>query len=112
MAATPTTIARAAGISPKTLRAIMNGDRWATDAVQSQLEAVLRWNRGELAVHAVGAGPNGVDGLTDVELAAELTRRLRARAARDARLRASDVTKRGHRASLIEGISRPSLHKR
>lgn len=92
MAATPTTIARAAGISPKTLRAIIHGDRWATDAVQSQLEAVLRWHEGELAVHAVGGGIDGsLDALTDVELSAELTRRLRVRAARDARLRATDA---------------------
>lgn len=75
--ATAAGTARSADIHPKTLRAIIRGDRWPTDTVQSQLERALRWHEGELAVHAVGARADGLlDAFSDAELARELARRL------------------------------------
>lgn len=77
MAATPTAIARLAGISPKTVTALIRGDTWPTEAVQERLEAVMGWRPGALVVRAVRGGLDGaLDALTDVELSAELTRRL------------------------------------
>lgn len=100
MAATPTTVARAAGISPKTLRALIQGQRWPTDAVQRQIESVLRWRDGELVMRAVqGDVDRAMDIHTDSELAGELLRRLEARERREARLRDGD----GHR----QGTRRP-----
>lgn len=95
MAATLTTVARAADISPKTLRAVIQGQRWTTDAVQSRLEAVLRWREGEIAARAIRGGTNGgLAALTDAELAAELLRRVNDRDRRESQLRSTD-TRRG-----------------
>jgi transcriptional regulator with XRE-family HTH domain len=106
MNATPTTVARAAGISPKTLRALMQGERWPTDAVQQQIESVLRWRNGELVMRAVqGDIDRGMDIHTDTELAAELLRRLEARERREARLRTGD--RRGERADPNRGKVTP-----
>lgn len=87
LAITLTTAARAAGISTKTLRALVRGERWPTEAVQQRIEQVLRWPNGEIATRAVVGVPNGhLDRVTDAELAAELLRRIEAR---DRRARAA-----------------------
>jgi len=86
-----TAVAHAARIAPTTLRSIVRGKRWPTDAVQAQIEAALRWRPGEMTVRAVRTHADvTVAMLTDAELSAELTRRIRARDRRDARLRAAD----------------------
>lgn len=81
LAVTPTTVSRAAGISTKTLRALVRGERWPTDAVQQRVEHVLRWPSGEIATRAVLGARQGLllGDLADVELAAELLRRLEVR---------------------------------
>lgn len=77
MASTPTALAHRAGVSPKTVTALIRGQRWPTEAVQGRIERALGWRPGALVVRAVRGGLDGaVDGLTDVELAAELMRRL------------------------------------
>jgi transcriptional regulator with XRE-family HTH domain len=93
MNAATTTVARAAGVSPKTLRSLMHGDRWPTNTVQAAIEAVLRRRPGEIAAYAVGVHDGGralLDSLSDVELAAVLVRRLTERERRNARMRATD----------------------
>jgi len=91
MHATRTEIAKAAGVALTTLRAIIRGDRWPTDTVQEQIEATLRWRPGEMTVRAVRTSADlTVAMLSDAELSLELTRRLRARDRRDARLRSTD----------------------
>jgi hypothetical protein len=47
MNAATTTVTRAAGVSPKTLRSLMHGDRSPTNTVQATIEAVLRRRPGE-----------------------------------------------------------------
>lgn len=78
LAVTPTTVSRAAGISTKTLRALVRGERWPTEAVQLRVEQVLRWPSGEIATRAVTGRGGVLDGVADVDLAAELLRRLEA----------------------------------
>lgn len=90
MAATPSSVARAAGVHVKTVRSAIRGDHWPTDAVQSLVETVLQWPEGELAMRAVmGHAERALDAYSDLELAAELTRRIEARGRRDAQLRAT-----------------------
>lgn len=90
MAATPTAIARTAGVSPKTVTALIRGEHWPTDAVQERLEAAMGWRPGALVTRAVRGGLDGaLDALTDVELSAELTRRLTVRDETERRGRAS-----------------------
>lgn len=77
MSATPTAIAHRAGVSPKTVTALIRGETWPTDAVQERLEAAMGWRPGALVVRSVRGGIDGaLDALSDVELSAELTRRL------------------------------------
>lgn len=80
MSATPSAMARAAGVSPSTLLALIHGERWPSDEVQYRIEEALGWRPGAIVVRAVRGGLDGaLDALTDVEIAAELTRRLRER---------------------------------
>jgi hypothetical protein len=88
MAATAATVARAAGIHPKTVRGLISGKHWPTDAVQSSIEAVLGWREGEIVARAAGES-GSLDDLTDVEVAAELHRRLAERERRVTQFRAS-----------------------
>lgn len=80
MASTPTAIARRAKVSPSTLLALIHGTRWPSDDVQERVETALGWRPGAIVVRAVRGGLDGaLDAMTDVELSAELTRRLRDR---------------------------------
>lgn len=91
MHATPTAVARAAGIDPKTVRALIRGDHWPGDAIQERLERVLRWRPGALQACSVrGSMAGSMEDLTDTELADELARRLRVRARNESRLRSAD----------------------
>lgn len=91
MHATPTAVARAAGIDPKTIRALIRGDHWPKDAIQERIENVLRWNPGTVHARSVRSGTDiTLESLTDVELADELARRLRQRHGRESRLRGTD----------------------
>lgn len=77
MSATPTAIARTARVSPNTLLAVIRGQRWPSDEVQARIEDALGWRSGGLTVRAVRGGVDGaLDGLTDLDLATELARRL------------------------------------
>lgn len=97
MASTPTAVARAARIDPKTLRRLLDGHLPNNDA-QTRIEAVLRWPVGGLITRAAREGSDGVlDGYSDAELSAEVTRRLVERERREARLRESDRRHRRQR---------------
>jgi hypothetical protein len=91
MQASPVSVARAAGIDPKTLRNLIDGRAWPTNATQGRIEEVLRWRQGELTARAtnVSAASLLVE-LTDSEIAAELWRRCRERETRESRLRRTD----------------------
>lgn len=89
MNATPTSIARAAEVSAATVRALIKGTHWPTDHVQDQIEMALRWRRGEIHARSVG-GDGQLDGFTDLQLAQELTRRIRVHHERDLRQRGGD----------------------
>lgn len=97
MAATPAAIARAAGLDPKTVRSLIDGEHWPSDYTQSRVEAALRWSEGEIVRRAVRGGIDGaLDALTDVELATELLRRLNDRERRDKQLRGNGARHRAH----------------
>lgn len=84
-------VARAAGIDVKTLRSIIRGERWPSDDAQARLEAVLRWRDGEMTVQAVHSDHAGtLAALSDLDLANELTRRIRDRDRQARRMRMSD----------------------
>lgn len=84
-------IARAAGIHPRTLRELIAGRSWPSDDVQRRVEQRLRWQEGEISARAVLGSPGGaLAGMADSELAAELLRRCVSREKRDARLRSTD----------------------
>ena len=91
MRATPTAVARVAGIDPKTLRTFLDGSSWPTNATQARLEEVLRWRPGELASRAMNISTASLLlELSDSDLAAELWRRAREREERESRLRKTD----------------------
>lgn len=91
MASNPTAVARAAHVDPKTVRSLISGEHWPSDAVQERLERVLRWRPGGLHARSVRGGTDGaLDALTDSELAAELLRRIQDAERRQARLRAEN----------------------
>lgn len=88
MNATLTTVATAAAVSPKTIRSVINGEHWPTDAVQSGIESALRWREGELHARSVQDGTDGaIDALSDVQLAEALAARLRDRERRSLQMR-------------------------
>jgi|SRR5579875_1963348 len=74
---TPTDVAHEAGIDPKTLRALIRGERWPTRVI-SHLEAALDWPPGEIYRRA-SDGVEGLSGYTDRELLHELLARARKR---------------------------------
>lgn len=67
-------VARAAGIDPKTLRAVMDGKSWPRETTRHRLEAALDWPDGELMNRARGLRPS-LAAYTTRELLTELERR-------------------------------------
>ena len=75
----PAAVQRAAGVDPKTLRALLRGDRWPTLPVRGRVERALGWEPGELLRRARGvmatAPAAGLAGVSTDELLAEVVRR-------------------------------------
>lgn len=90
LGATQEAVAKAAGVSLRTLHSVIHGEHWPTNAVRSRLEPVLRWRESEITRRALGDGTGSLAGFTDAELAKELAERLAERESHEARLRRTD----------------------
>lgn len=75
LGSTVTHIAHKAGLDPRTLRAVISGQRWPRDETRARINAALDWPEGEVTRRALGSG---ID-LTTVsmrDLVGELWRRV------------------------------------
>lgn len=75
MSATPSAVARSAGISPNTLLALAHGKRWPSDEIQGRIESKLGWPGGEILRRAAGFGAKALCSFSDEDLLTELLRR-------------------------------------
>jgi hypothetical protein len=72
----PAVLQRRANVDAKTLRSLMNGDRWPTSAVRGRIESALSWPTGEIERRAQNEiAVNDLARFSELELLAELLRR-------------------------------------
>lgn len=69
----PASVARAAGVDPRTVRGLLNGTRWPTAASRESIALALDWRPGEIVRRA--HGDPQLQGFTIRELLDELCRR-------------------------------------
>jgi hypothetical protein len=74
-------LARRAEVDPKTLRALLTGERWPRVTVRARIEAALGWPSGEIHRRARGERPlaGELSRFPELDLLTELVRRARGR---------------------------------
>lgn len=70
---TPPALARAAGVAPNTIRALIRGDRWPRPDTRERIVVALGWPRGELVRRALDGE---VAQLSTADLLLEVLRRV------------------------------------
>lgn len=70
-------VARAAGVDPKTIRAVLAGRSWPRSGTRARIEAALGWPEGELTRRAAANGAT-IENTSTLVLLAEVCRRVEA----------------------------------